>query len=928
MANRSDTFDRADSTTALGTPSDGGSDWVADTGTWGIATNRGRNVGGASNEVARLAGAAAVVNVKADFPTLAGGDCGLTCRSADGSNYWFIRIRTSTSQLLLRKVVAGTFTTEQTTGSITTANDDTWELDVDSANDYRVYRTPSGGSRVQVNTTYAGGTNLASNTGVGLYAQSDNGSRWDNFVATDPAAGGGGSPKRLLVLGIGSVIPLLPAWWRFRRFQEKAARKPSPARRLIVLATLLGGAWLAVLHGQTSTHGMTIPSTHPRLWWTAERISRAQTWYASNNFSPRGTGNGVHLPAYDNALLFVLTGTGSYCDTAYTHANNWTCSSVVCTTPDQGVASDPYRTDTNFIAFALDWCWNEWTAGERDTIIDRLDSYHPNINAHAWGDATMPSSNYNWGYARTFFLYGITAYEDGALSEDLLDWSLDERWPAIKTFFADTDGGAQGGIVTEGSNYGTSVGYFINWAASADTMGRDLWNETNWFREFVYWMVYGTTKMAAVDDSSGVSNFNVFPFSDDQRWNDGTYIVEQEDHGGPDIGSMMRVMAEKYGSEDAGKHARTWVTTVNPSIYHRHITASYPSGDSKAFSTLPLDYAVPGSFYLYGNASWTTTSTQFHWQLGENSDEGHGHEDMGSFTIFRNGRWLTRETTGYSSADEVTNYAGSACVDPETDVAHNVLLINGTSTYSPKTNTDTAAYYDALRLESATDYAYGAVDMSGGYTNATTVIREMLFLRELETTVILDRLNANFAKDFLIHCYNPWSIDDPNDIAECGPGGSQELRVYTLLPANPTYTERNEATGCDATGQDRLQIQDSTTGQTYFLHVLQAKGTADANLTVSLVDNGSTWTLTLDHPTLTDVEIVLTKGMASTGGTVQKAGGPVQSLRSSVMPITVTANGPVWGTAVNGTRGKGRIRMRGKEPAAAMSIWPPRWWTR
>lgn len=40
MSNRSDDFNRADSTTSVGSPSDGGSGWTVDRGTWGISTNR------------------------------------------------------------------------------------------------------------------------------------------------------------------------------------------------------------------------------------------------------------------------------------------------------------------------------------------------------------------------------------------------------------------------------------------------------------------------------------------------------------------------------------------------------------------------------------------------------------------------------------------------------------------------------------------------------------------------------------------------------------------------------------------------------------------------------------------------------------------------------------------------------------------------
>jgi hypothetical protein len=85
--------------------------------------------------------------------------------------------------------------------------------------------------------------------------------------------------------------------------------------RVLCLASLAGlTVFGATITGQSTTQGMTIPSGHPRLWWNAERIARARTWYQSNNFSPRTSP--VEDRAFDNALLYVLTGNAQYCRTA------------------------------------------------------------------------------------------------------------------------------------------------------------------------------------------------------------------------------------------------------------------------------------------------------------------------------------------------------------------------------------------------------------------------------------------------------------------------------------------------------------------------------------------------------------------------------------------------------------------------------------
>ncbi len=64
MPNRFDNFDRADSTTAMGTPSGGGSDWINEVGPWGISSNKGYSVNNAVEQVALLESSLSNVEVQ------------------------------------------------------------------------------------------------------------------------------------------------------------------------------------------------------------------------------------------------------------------------------------------------------------------------------------------------------------------------------------------------------------------------------------------------------------------------------------------------------------------------------------------------------------------------------------------------------------------------------------------------------------------------------------------------------------------------------------------------------------------------------------------------------------------------------------------------------------------------------------------------
>lgn len=105
-----DTFNRADSTTTLGTTSDGNATWTAQIATWGISSNQAYTptiVGGTG--LATVPGQAdGTVQVTVAANTTNG--VGLAFRCSDASNYWIV-IRQATSSFGgLWKLVGGSLT--------------------------------------------------------------------------------------------------------------------------------------------------------------------------------------------------------------------------------------------------------------------------------------------------------------------------------------------------------------------------------------------------------------------------------------------------------------------------------------------------------------------------------------------------------------------------------------------------------------------------------------------------------------------------------------------------------------------------------------------------------------------------------------------------------------------------------------------------
>ena len=112
------------------------------------------------------------------------------------------------------------------------------------------------------------------------------------------------------------------------------------------------------------------------------------------------------------------------------------------------------------------------------------------------------------------------------------------------------------------------------------------------------------------------------------------------------------------------------------------------------------------------------------------------------------------------------------------------------------------------------------------------------------------------------------------------------------MPAAPTLRPIVNEAG--EVGQFRLEVETSGATLSHFLHVLQAKGAADATVGASVADQGSAYALTIVHPTYGTVSLTLLKGSQSAGGAIT-IGGNTTALTAGVQSVTVGDAGVVWG---------------------------------
>jgi hypothetical protein len=632
---------------------------------------------------------------------------------------------------------------------------------------------------------------------------------------------------------------------------------------------------------------LVIPRQHPRVWWTTQRLTRAKKWFLRNHFAPKAN------DPWGNGLCYVLTGQNGYARAAIK-------SLIEFSIPEdrllKGVATDPYRVN-DWFPVVYDWTYDAMTMEERQSLMNKYNHYVEVIMKKPWGGPAMPTSNYFWGHFRNELLWAIATYHENPKAKDFLDFALLNRWQQSFLPYAAKNG--KGGALAEGAGYGsTMLAYPILPLVTAKYVGRDLYNETNWFKEAVFNVIYTTTPEATHAKASKVPDYFQIMSSGDIEHYGGYFGFHLRTY----YGDFMLTAANEWRNQPVGQYARRWVNLVRPKI-SPYVACVDESNGERDFGDLPLDYYVPGMKYFYVRNQWGPNATLAFFQFGKG--DAHSHQDEGSFQLWRKGRWLSKESSGYS-----TKFKGGVSQDT---LAHNGILLGGLGIPRalnrglPKT----------LRLESAKYYAYAVVDLSDMYRasqngrpvpydnpNAAHVVREMVFIRPLETLLILDRLeatSANVLKTFIVHSPERPQIEGPSQVVATN--GDQALQITTLLPKTPHYEVVDES---DFQGkhdeaayyQYRLEVTDRGAKQSYFLHVLQCRDARQEGAKIQLEESASSWTIRLDQPALGHAVVVFNKGLRSTGGAVGYSAEGMPSnltpLRKGVQDIEVTDKGPIW----------------------------------
>lgn len=189
MSNRADDFSGT-----FPTPSDAGGDYTNPAGTFSNSAGVCSETGGTHDAVAVLESSSAVGKVQFDNPSRGtNNSIAIVIRYVDASNYMVLYIDAIGGFGEFFKVVSGSKTHLDYTGSYTSADGDTWSLEVDGSNAYTFKHNGTtvnwftGGNPTLTDATNSTGTKHGFGRGDGNGTSS-----FDNFSFTDAGGGGGG----------------------------------------------------------------------------------------------------------------------------------------------------------------------------------------------------------------------------------------------------------------------------------------------------------------------------------------------------------------------------------------------------------------------------------------------------------------------------------------------------------------------------------------------------------------------------------------------------------------------------------------------------------------------------------------------------------------------------------------------------------------
>jgi hypothetical protein len=564
------------------------------------------------------------------------------------------------------------------------------------------------------------------------------------------------------------------------------------------------------------------------------------------------------------ALMYQVTGEQRYATYAIqqTDARVAAEEALIAANQRAEVAFDSYLyvgPTIGNLALVYDWTYNLLTPTQRSRWLAYANQAVWNVWNHdqaKWGNTTYPwsgwsvdnpSNNYYYSFLKATMLLGIASHGENAQAQAWIDKFRTEKIEnqLIPTFNRDLAGGGS----REGTGYGVSM--------------RELWELYHWWERSTGERLatrtpHALASMAHMMHSIVPTLDRLAPTGDHARESAAVLFDYHREY-------LLKLIALFPQERISGATKALLDASSVPRMsqyfeYFVDYLYEPPTLIATPLTDLSTTYWGSGTGQLMMRSAWDTSAAFANFICGPYT-ESHAHRDQGSFVIHR-GSWLAYDAN-------IDSHSGIE----QGEEMHNLVRISQGGSTVPQQYS--ASGCNLLALADNAQFTYAVADITPIYNGNAAVSklqREFLFIRP-STFVVFDRVvTASGASKV-------WTLNLPGTPTLSGNlisyvSGANRLDVRRVAPTSLTSV---------LTGQ-RVEVTDSTTGQTLFLNVL---GT-DGSVTNAATSNGTGQTGT--QITLSDGRTVTVRFFdGSTGGTLEMPAFNGAPAYSGALPTTVVA---------------------------------------
>jgi hypothetical protein len=663
-----------------------------------------------------------------------------------------------------------------------------------------------------------------------------------------------------------------------------------------------GLCWIALLTPRPAFAAPhPVPKEHPRLLGSAQELKRLarerNRAYQRVVAVARQSGGDNYSKMVSMALVCAIDGDRSLGQAAVARATKLVEGPI-------RKGHTTFGTDLALCAIVYDLCYDCWTAEQRAKCREYMNK---TIEANVQSETHVFHNGWygykNWGIGLACY---ATYYENPRAPEYL------------RVLRKDWHSRAAPALELAGAGGGWAEGYYVNYflyewlffcEAARHCEGVDLYADAPQF-----------FRHRAV-----ASMFESYPGI-------GTYhsrrSIPMGDGGGRAFGgdrdktlSARRILVNHFRADPEHQvvHAFNETTprsSVGVYAYKDFLwrDPSVPSGDPSEFR---LSHVSPGPGYVYARSSWNEDATYFFFKCGDRFT-AHQHLDVGHFLIHKYEELAGDggHYDGFGTTHDVNYHLRT--------IAHSTILVHDPSETWPAiragtvTGNDGGQHHrwphhngavvdraqwqrkrslydiaDLLAFEDTGAYVYVAGDCTRAYApqKLSCLTRQIVFIRP-GTFVVFDRVRSTrpeFKKTWLLQAMKPPTREGRQLMVTNGRG---RLFIQTLVPENPqvrlvtgadlyAYGGRSYPPSRNTGPAPECRIEISPTEprtMDYFLHVLKATGSEDAN--------GPDATATVDagHVRVATGAVTITFRLPTVGGTVELAGRKATLAETVVLP--------------------------------------------